>query len=257
MQRLVFLMLTSLVVAAILSAFAPTTAQTPMQAGTTGLGFSLYVPIAVKGVDGDDSGIQVQNTSGAPATVVLDYYDQAGTLVFSTTPQTLAAGISVTFYQAGEPSLPFGFDGSAVVRSSQPIGAIVNRVNYTGPVASADSLTVPDAPTATQFTVPLVYGGLNGYMTTLSVQNTGSATATYTVGVQANNSASPTTSTSSTIPANAVQRIRVGIDLAVPSDFIGTATVSSAGTLVAVGETRNASTSIWLGYPGWPPAPSR
>jgi hypothetical protein len=211
---------------------------------------ALYVPIAVKGAAGDDSGIQVQNISGSTASVAIEYYDQAGNLIASDAPQSVGAGNSLTFYQPTEPGLPFGFDGSAVVRSNQNVAAIVNRVNYTGSLASAGSLTVPMAPTATQFTVPLVYGGMNGYITTLSVQNTSGATATYTVNLQSNVGSTGTATLSLTIPANAVRRVRVGTDVAVPAGFIGTAVVTGSATLVAVGETRNASTSVWLGYGG-------
>src|SRR2546428_8048522 len=111
----------------------PTLTTTP----TTALPLALYVPIAVKGVAGDDSGIQVQNISGSAASVAIEYYDQAGNLIASDAPQTVAAGNSVTFYQPTEVGLPFGFDGSAVVRSNQNVAAIVNRANYTASLASA------------------------------------------------------------------------------------------------------------------------
>jgi len=54
------------------------------------------------------------------------------------------------------------------------------------------------------------------------------------------------------IPPNAVRRFRVGVDVAVPAGFIGTATVTGGAALVAVGETRNTGNSIWLGYGGVP-----
>ncbi len=281
MRRLGFLILTSILLAALPPAVTPGFAQTatptptststptatpgtPTATSTPGtptatstpsivtLPPALWVPIAVKSAAGDDSGIQVQNNSGASASVVVDYYDQAGNVAFSTASQTLAAGSSLTFYQPSELGLPFGFDGSAVVRSDQAVSAIVNRVNYTGTLASAGSLTVPSVATANQVTVPLVYGGMNGYITTLSVQNTSTAAATYTVNVQANvGTAGSPASMAVTIPPNAVRRIRLGTDIAVPAGFIGSAMISSTtGTLVAVGETRNPGNSIWLGYGG-------
>lgn len=272
MRRLAFLILSTVLLAALIppaSAFAqtatptptPTSTSTPTSTPTTtptpppGLTPALWVPIAVRGVSGDNSGIQVQNNSSSSATLVLDYYDQAGALVATGTQRTAASGESATFFQGpgDEPTLPFGFDGSAVVRSTTPqIAAIVNRVNYTGPLASTGSLTVPNAPSANAFTVPLVYGGLNGYVTTLSVQNTGTAAATYSVSLQANvgTTASPA-STSWTIPANAVRRLRVGNELPAPAGFIGTATIgSTAGTLVAVGETKNTGNNISLSSGG-------
>ena len=271
MKRIAFLLLTSVLLAAIPPAVAPGFAQTPTSTPTetptatptaTATStptvtttpapptFALYVPIAVKGALGDDSGIQVQNNAGSAATISIEYYDQAGNLVFTSGPHTVQAGSSTTFYQPAEIGLPFGFDGSAVVRSSQSVSAILNRVNYTSTLASSGSLTVPTSPAAT-FTVPLVYGGLNGYFTTLSVQNASTTVATYTVNLQANagTTGSPTMTTV-TVPPNAVRRLRVGMDIAAPSGFVGTATVTGSAALVAVGETRNTSNSIWLGYGG-------
>lgn len=216
----------------------------------TGLGSVLYVPVALKNASGDDSGIQVQNTSGTAATVHLIYYGQNGNAVAADGPQSVPAGGSWTFYQPGDPNLPGGFDGSAVVHSTQPIAAIVNRVNYIGALAYAGSLTVPTS-SGTQLTVPLVYGGLNGYSTTVSIQNTGATAATYLLSLQANTSTSPTTTLSVTIPALAVRRVRIGIDVAVPPTFIGTATIGSSTTAIAVAETRNPSTNILLGYAGF------
>src|SRR5207237_9113262 len=106
---------------------------------TTTYSSVLYGPVAVRGVNGDDSGIQVQNTSTSAATVTLEYYDQAGNLVATEAPQVVPAGSSATYYQPANAALQTGFDGSAVIRSTQPIAAIVNRVNYSGAVASSDS----------------------------------------------------------------------------------------------------------------------
>src|SRR5262249_15111229 len=151
-----------------------------------------------------------------------------------------------------DPDLPSGFDGSAVVHATQPVAAIVNRVNYTSTQASAASLTIPTVATAMQFTVPLVYGGVNGYVTTLSIQNTGAVPATYTINLQANGFAAPTTTVQVTIPALAVRRIHVGTDVSVPPNFIGSAVISSpTSPLTAVGESINASTSILLSYAGF------
>jgi len=217
-----------------------------------GLGSELFIPIAVKNAGGDDSGIQVQNTGSGSATVYLLYYDQAGNAVAADGPQIVAGGNSWTFYQPAEPSLPSGFDGSAVAHSTQPVAAIVNRVNYTGALASAGSLTVPGASTATQATLPMVYGGLNGYVTTISVQNTGTSQGTYNVTLQPNGFSSPAVNTQISVPPLAVRRIRVGTDIGVPFGFVGNASITSisGSPLIAVAETLNSSTSIRLGYAG-------
>ncbi|MEA2639047.1 MAG: hypothetical protein QOF51_441 [Chloroflexota bacterium] len=232
----------------------PTTSVTTTPTGVTTplpTGFSLYVPIAVKGVNGDDSGIQVQNTTGSSGTASVTYYNQNGTAVASDGPAALPPNGSITFYQPANPSLSPGFDGSAVVQATQPIAAIVNRVNYTRSLASAGSITIPPTSNATQVTIPLVYGGLNGYVTTISVMNTSTSTATYTLNLMSNNASGITNASQLTIPANAVRRVRVGVDTFAPGNFIGTAVISSSSaSLTAVAETYNAGTSALLSYAG-------
>src|SRR5947207_14397979 len=277
MRRVAFVLLTGLLLSAIPPALSTSFAQataTPMATATatatttptvtsTGgpatatttptstLAPALWVPIAVKGVGGDNSGIQVQNISGGSASVSLDYYDQAGTLVTSEPTQSVAAGSSVTFYQPAQGLLPLGFDGSAVVRSStSQVAAIVNRA-VIGGTASDGSITIPPgASTATQASVPLVYGGLNGYVTTISVDNSSTTTGTYTVALQANVGSTGTASLSLTIPPTAVRRVRVGTDVAVPGGFMGTALITGTTSLVAAGESRNTSTTVLLSAGG-------
>jgi len=217
-----------------------------------GLGSSLYVPVAVKQANGDDSGIQVQNLSGSSSTIYLTYYDQNGFAIATDGPQNVTAFNSVTFYQPSNTTLPSGFDGSAVVQSTQPIAAIVNRVNYTGTNASAGSTTLPSGAGGSNVTVPLVYGGQNGYVSTISIQNTSTGTATYTVSLQANGVTTPTSTVQVTIPSLAVKRLRVGTDLFVPSTFLGSAIISASGaTLTAVAETRNSSNGILMSSAGF------
>jgi hypothetical protein len=216
-----------------------------------GLGSTLYVPIAVKQANGDDSGIQVQNTSTTSASVYVIYYDQSGNAVTMDGPQTVAGGGSWTFYQPTNVSLPGGFDGSAVVHATQSVAAIVNRVNYTGANASAGSITIPSGAGANQVTVPLVYGGQNGYNTTISIQNTSNQNATYTVNAYQNGLNTIAATLPVTIPAMAVRRLRVGTDLFVPGGFIGNVSISStAATATAVAETRNSTNGIMLSYAG-------
>jgi len=264
MRRIAFILLTGILLSTIPQAVAPSLAQPPTPGtsptaaatatGTTTpvtMGFVLWVPIAVRNVGGDDSGIQVQNTGTTAAILTIDYYYADGNRAATSGPHTVQPSNPENFYQPNERGLPSGFDGSAVIRSSQPIAAIVNRVNYTAG-SSTSSLTVPSSPN-TSFYVPLVYGGRDDYFTTLSIQNTSPDPATYTLNLQPNAGTSGAAVTETvTVAPNAVRRLRVGTDIRVAGGFIGAANITGPQTLIAVGETRNTRTGVWFGYSGVP-----
>lgn len=213
----------------------------------------LWVPTVSKNAGGTDSGIQVQNTSNATATVNVLYFDQNGnTDARWTESASVAAGRSRTFYQPANVNLPPGFDGSAVVQATQTVRAIVNRTNYLDVNASAGSYPAPTTGTATRSTLPVVFGGFNGWRTTISVQNTGQARATYAVALLPTGSSTATRTVNLSIPASAVGRVRLTPDLGLPSDFVGTAVVTSSdGSLVAVAETINDLTDEMLSSTGF------
>jgi len=127
-----------------------------------------YAPLVVKNVGVNNTGIQVQNISGTPATVQVVYYDQLGrNLPFWNETQTVGVNASVTFYQGANPNLPQGFDGSAVINASQNVRAIINHADYSRGKASSGSFAAPVSGTAQVF-LPAVFGGFNSYFTTIN-----------------------------------------------------------------------------------------
>ena len=68
---------------------------------------------------------QVQNLTGSPANVTLQFYDVNGDIVAAATlSDTIDPNSSKLYTQANNPNLPSGFNGSVVVESDQPIAAI-------------------------------------------------------------------------------------------------------------------------------------
>ncbi len=77
----------------------------------------------------ENSWIRVQNIGGSPATVTVSYYDEAGRVLAqdacpSAGCPAIGPGQGWTFFQEGNPSLPAGYKGSALVESDQPIVAL-------------------------------------------------------------------------------------------------------------------------------------
>jgi hypothetical protein len=234
----------------------------------TGLQQGLFVPVIAKGAAGGSTTVHVQNIASVPTTVYVLYYDVNGhTEATWTQTANVLAGASAMFDASANNALPAGFDGSAVVQSAQAITAIVNRVNTSGATqlttgdvqsatqrgASAGSFPAFASGAATQMTVPVTFGGYRSYRTTISVQNTSSQPASYNVALYPTGVTSPVTTIPRLIPPLASARIRLGTDIGVPADFIGTAVVSGIGgaTLVAASETLNEATGVLLSYAGF------
>jgi len=216
--------------------------------------FVAYVPVVMKQLAGSNTGIQVQNTANSPATVQVFYYNRMGQSSPTwTNTATVAAGASETFYQGADPGLPIPFDGSAVVQATQSIRAIVNQTNYDRPTASAGSFPAPSSSNVMQASLPAVFGGLGRDFTTIHIQNTGSMQATVTVSLFPSGSGAAVASIPVVIQPLAAERVRLASGLGLPSNFAGTALVTSSnGTLVAAAETLNEATGIMTSYAAFP-----
>ncbi len=234
---------------ATLTATATATATVPAP-----VPFVAYVPVVLKQLAGSNTGIQVQNTSSSPATVQVFYYNRMGQSSPTwTNTATVAAGASETFYQGADPDLPIGFDGSAIVQATQSIRAIVNHTNYDRPTASAGSFPAPSSSNVMQASLPAVFGGLGRDFTTIHIQNTGSMQATFTVSLFPSGSGAAVASIPVVIQPLAAERVRLAPGLGLPSNFAGTALVtSSTSTLVAAAETLNEDTGIMTSYAAFP-----
>ncbi len=227
----------------------------------------LHVPVAVKRPPIDSTAIFVQNISQTFTTVNVQFFDLSGT----TQPQWnrtagVGPGESTLFDLATDPNVPPGFDGSAVVRADQRITGVVNHImsGQLGPGVSPDASS-PQAHTsagsfaigasvpATQASVPVAFGGYHGYFTTISVQNAGPAQGTFTVALFPTGLASPIASIPRTIAPNASARVRLGPEVGIAPDFVGSVMVTSQGApLVVAAETFHVETGTMLSYSGFP-----
>jgi hypothetical protein len=214
------------------------------------LPFVAYVPVALKGAGGGNTGIQVQNTEDVPASVQVFFYDRLGRSGPTWTKSAIiAAGASETFYQGADFDLPIPFEGSAVVQATQSIRAIVNHANYDRPPGSAGSFPAPSSSNTTQAFLPAVFGGVGNDYTSIHVQNTGSTQGTYTVTLFPIGSGIAVAQIPIVIQPFASERVRVAPGLGVPNNFVGTAAVTStSGTLVAAAETLNESSGVMMSY---------
>ncbi|MBI3964780.1 MAG: hypothetical protein HY329_04010, partial [Chloroflexi bacterium] len=118
------------------------------------------------------TGIQVMNLDPAnEAAVELGFYDEWGAQPDgSARTEMVPAGKSRTFFADGL-GVPAGFNGSAALKASRPIGVIVNQLAPGRGLAA--SFNAPAAG-ASKVYVPSIERGLGGYDSSLYIQNAGS-----------------------------------------------------------------------------------
>jgi hypothetical protein len=204
----------------------------------------LYIPVILSRSAQLETGVQVQNLSGANATVTITYYDQDG----RTVPQwvesaSVGPNASTTFYTPANTSLPDGFVGSAVVQANQPIGAIVNQ--QTQPDASPFYVGTFDAPRApaTSVFVPYAVKQVASRSSTITVQNAGTAPANVEARFFTPDGLAGRLQVF--IPALASRRIALADRAELPANMDAAAVLLSDQPIVAVGDVYDSSTGIF------------
>lgn len=177
--------------------------------------------------------IQVQNLSDQVAHCTITYYNQDGSVALQYSFDISANG-TWSKYQGAETSLPSGFNGSVVLSSDQPIAAIVNQKttgaqersgSYSGESAGADSAYVPIAMKA-----------FYGFDTEISIQNASGSTVSATVSyyTQAGTEIAAAEDSCSNLAVGAACRLNQADNANLPSNYNGSASVSSTGPVVVV-----------------------
>lgn len=162
---------------------------------------------------------QVVNLSATDAaTISLDFYNQAGTLVASV-PDTIAADSSTT-YSPLPAAVPAGFNGSVVISSNQPVAAISNVKSNGGDYGSSYSSLAGGSNTVS---LPLINRNFFGIDTWFNVQNTGSSATTVTVSY----SDAPTCDQTATIQPNAATTFDQDGHTCLGDNYNGAATITT------------------------------
>ncbi|MBI5284916.1 MAG: hypothetical protein HY874_07450 [Chloroflexi bacterium] len=138
----------------------------------------------------ENSWIRVQNIGVADATVTVSYYDEGGRMVAqdvcpSAGCAALGPGQGWTFFQEGNPRLPAGYKGSAVVESDQPIVALQAKDVRRNGAFMIDGNTTTIASGSSKMYLPLIAnrdGAQNDSMGRFAVQNL-TDTVTACVGI--------------------------------------------------------------------------
>ena len=213
------------------------------------------------------SGQTLQNIGTGISSVIVDLYDSASSVKY-TTSFTIPVGGARTFFSSDVPGIPSAFQGSAIVSSDEPLKAIVNVTNrqsgsngIAGGTAAAQYNGLGTENTGTTVSFPLAKGGFGVKTTAFYIQNAGSAPATFTASFLMGTGLSDPSPVaySYTSPSLAPGQMAAIIpsDAGVPAGRIGSLSVTSAqplaGTVLEY-ETTTAPAKILQGTTGFTPS---
>jgi hypothetical protein len=127
----------------------------------------------------ENSWVRVQNIGGQPANVTVSYFDEGGNLLAadacpSPACAALGPGQGWTFFQEGNPNLPPGYKGSAVVESDQPVVALQAKDIHRNGFFMIDGNTTSVLSGSNKMYLPLIAnrdGPQNDWMGRFAVQN--------------------------------------------------------------------------------------
>jgi hypothetical protein len=108
----------------------------------------------------ENSWIRVQNIGNADAEVDVSYFDEQGRIAGKDTCPSpncppMFPGSGWTFFQRDNPSLPFGFQGSAVVSTDEPVVALLAKDVFRGNNFSIAGDTVTSGPGSHRMYLPI------------------------------------------------------------------------------------------------------
>jgi hypothetical protein len=122
----------------------------------------------------ENSWIRVQNIATVPANVTVRYYNEAGGVIATDNYPSLGPGQGWTFFQEGNPGLPIGYKGSAIVESDQAIVALQAKDIRRNGDFMIDGNTTTTAVGSSRMYLPLLAnrdGGQQDSMGRFALQN--------------------------------------------------------------------------------------
>lgn len=182
------------------------------------------------------TGFQIVNLSSTEANATITFYAEGGTTA-ATFNTTIPANGNRTFSNLATDiaDLPDGFAGGAVVSSDQEVAALVNVIRDGDFGVGASYSGVSEG--ATTVTLPLLFRDFFGFNTAYNVQNVSTSVANVTINYS--NGATE----SAAIQPGASARFDQTNNADIPTDFSGSATITSDQP-VAAAVVQNGSTVL-------------
>src|SRR5262249_36665115 len=166
---------------------------------------TVYVPFALKGVDGRNSTITVQNTSAQASSVDARFVGRDEGLV-GRVQLFLPPSAARQIRRADRTDLPAAMNAAATLVADQPIVAIGDVVDNTAGNNILELYTGVSTGATSQL-APLVFSDRNGWDSEIRIQNASNAPVTVRVAVQPTGGGTQITSPPGSVAAEAPYRL--------------------------------------------------
>lgn len=179
--------------------------------------------------------VTYQNVGTAAADISVNFFQEGSSTPITYTPAQLQAGAAASFYMGNISDIAAGFQGNAVMASSQPLVATVVQFHQNAPGETikmrmlSNGFTAADG--ASQYLIATVLGNTFSRTTVFSVQNLESETITATLKFYNVNDGSLASTKTYDILANSSKYIEMDLtaDTGLPSStFNGSVIVTAA-----------------------------
>jgi len=181
------------------------------------------------------SAISITDSGAIPASIIVEFFDQAGNVIGNGETLQLSPHQGVTVRQDDGASLPAGSAGSAIVFSDQPVAAFVNEFPP-GNAGDATSYTaVPASGAGTTLYAPAIANNAyGGYTTGIGLLNLGASPTVVTITYRDTSGTSVKIAGVAGLAAHGYIGLYSGDPgLGLPAGFDGTATITSDGQPLA------------------------
>jgi hypothetical protein len=194
----------------------------------------------------------VQNMGTADATIVVEWYTEEGSLVY-TSPGVVVAPGALGNYLAST-GLPSSWAGSVVISADQPIAAIANTTdNFSTPRYWGSSEGFSSDQTSTTVSFPFVLRARSGRNSTIGIQNAGSSSASVYVNFIGHASSPINLQVVKVLNAGANTVLDLNAEVAgLGSGWMGSAVVTSTEPLAA--SSLDIGTDVMYNYSAVPAA---
>jgi hypothetical protein len=223
--------------------------------GVTQPNTTVFAPIVMANLGPWNTRISIQNAGSAPAPAYITY-KQGGTTVTTQQTNPIPPGASIVVDQAT--SGLNGFNGSAIITSTQPLAISVDEYKSTGGLLVSYT-AIPLSKASTTVYMPGYINAYGPWTTDFTIINTGSAQASVSVSFTG-----ISTVLDCSIPANGTLYLNPAAGNyggcsggPLPPNYYGGATVTATQPVVVaynIANTLGGSGNRAIGYTGIPPA---
>lgn len=192
-----------------------------ISAGTT----VVWAPLLMRGANGWDTGLQIQNLTQSAARARVSFFTHGEATPIAVSVVQLAPLAPLAVYQPADYRLPPEWVGSAVIESldNEPLAVVVNELSDDGLGMSYTGIGVVTETLG----APLVFKNAGGWASGVQVQNAGEAPGAVALSYVRGGSAESVVVDRASVPPGASVTFYQGASAALPEGYVGPLIIES------------------------------